>query len=141
MTICFIYTYVNYTLLIYHQILPCMHHLFHVILPYCLLEQQMVLQSSLLLLLQLLYYFNTNYQNKYVNLFTEDGFTNNPLPGLHSKYLTPSKLPSFFPLSSSNSTPIQVPGYENNLRKAYLTICITYISNSSNSYWLTFNFN
>lgn len=54
---------------------------------------------------------------QYVNLFTEEGLTNNPLPGLHSKYLTPSKLPSFLPVSSSSSTPIQVPGYKNQSKK------------------------
>jgi hypothetical protein len=40
---------------------------------------------------------------------TAAGLRNIPRPILHSKYLSPCTLPSFFPLSSSSSTPTQSP--------------------------------
>lgn len=40
---------------------------------------------------------------------TAAGFTNMPRPGSQSKYRSPRTLPSFLPLSSSNSTPIHSP--------------------------------
>jgi hypothetical protein len=40
---------------------------------------------------------------------TAAGLRNIPFPIRHSKYLSPCTLPSFFPLSSSSSTPTQSP--------------------------------
>lgn len=42
-------------------------------------------------------------------MVTAAGLTNMPLPISHSKYRSPWTLPSFFPLSSSSSTPTQSP--------------------------------